>query len=556
MKFLKKAVSWLLIVAMIFTVNIPAFAADITLPDNEAIRFVDKLGAAWNLGNAFDATGCTWLTNELDYESGWCGAKTTEKLITTLAEAGFKTIRIPVSWHDHVDSNNTISTAWINRVQEVVDWCIDAGMYVILNVHHDVEVGYYFPDSANYTTSEKFMKDVWKQISEKFKNYDNRLIFETINEPRLKGNTNYEWWFNINYPPTEILDSVDCINRLNQAALDTIRAAGGNNADRYVLIPGYDTSVDGLTVSGFEMPDDSAKNRLIANFHLYTMDESRYKSEIDRVYEKFVKNGIPAILSEYNLDPGDKQCYDDNSADYLGKFVAYARERGITCAIWDNNADEYKLINRADSAWVHKDIALSVIENGTREILVEAPVVSVSTGDGTAKLTWNAVKNAASYRVYRAESASGAKTLIGTPTATSYTDTSVTAGNTYYYFVTAYDSANAVESEYSSAVSVTVLNDAKIADFVERLYTKLLGRASDANGKAKWIEKLKNGSTAADVAVNFVISDEIEQQKLSNETFVKRMYQTMLDRTPADSEIANWASYLDAGCTYAFVFRG
>ena len=96
----------------------------------------------------------------------------------------------------------------------------------------------------------------------------------------------------------------------------------------------------------------------------------------------------------------------------------------------------------------------------------------------------------------------------------------------------------------------------KINNFVERLYATMLGRASDANGKAKWVEKLLNGATAADVAVNFVLSPELKQQKLSNEKFVSRMYQTMLNRTPSDSEIANWASYLEAGCTYAFVFRG
>ncbi|MBQ8613802.1 MAG: DUF4214 domain-containing protein, partial [Ruminiclostridium sp.] len=107
---------------------------------------------------------------------------------------------------------------------------------------------------------------------------------------------------------------------------------------------------------------------------------------------------------------------------------------------------------------------------------------------------------------------------------------------------------------YSSYFTAEELEN--INNFVERLYTKLLGRASDANGKAKWVEKLKNGATAADVAVGFVLSDELEQQKLSNKTFVTRMYQTMLNRTPADSEIANWASYIEAGCTYAFVFRG
>ncbi|MBQ8612829.1 MAG: DUF4214 domain-containing protein [Ruminiclostridium sp.] len=103
---------------------------------------------------------------------------------------------------------------------------------------------------------------------------------------------------------------------------------------------------------------------------------------------------------------------------------------------------------------------------------------------------------------------------------------------------------------------VKVFDRAKAVRFVERLYTQLLGRASDNTGRLKWVEKLQNGATAADVAVNFVLSPELKQQKLSNKTFVKRMYNTMLNRTPSDSEVENWASYLEAGCTYAFVFRG
>ncbi|MBQ8614387.1 MAG: leucine-rich repeat protein [Ruminiclostridium sp.] len=96
----------------------------------------------------------------------------------------------------------------------------------------------------------------------------------------------------------------------------------------------------------------------------------------------------------------------------------------------------------------------------------------------------------------------------------------------------------------------------KVPNFVERLYTKLLGRSADSNGKAKWVEKLISGSTAADVAKGFVLGAELKQQKINNRTFVRRMYETMLNRTPSSAEITNWASYLDAGCTYAFVFNG
>ncbi len=167
---------------------LPAAADDaVTLPDNEAISFVNGMGAGWNLGNAMDAANCTWLSNEMDYETAWCGAMTTRELIKAVADKGFSTIRIPVSWHNHVDSNFNISEQWMARVKEIVDWSVDAGLYVILNSHHDIEKGYYYPTEAEYKTSEKFVKKIWEQISDEFKDYSDKLVFETSNEPRAVG---------------------------------------------------------------------------------------------------------------------------------------------------------------------------------------------------------------------------------------------------------------------------------------------------------------------------------------------------------------------------------
>ncbi len=492
MKIFKKILSTVM-AAVMFVAAVPmTSSAAVKLPDNEAIEFVDNLGSAWNLGNAFDAVNCTWLTNELDYESGWCGAKTTKSLIKAIKDMGFDTIRIPVSWHNHVDGSNKISSAWINRVKEVVDWSLDEGLYVILNVHHDVEKGYYYPTEAEYATSEKFLTAVWKQVAEKFKDYDERLIFETINEPRATG-TNYEWWFPVNSPSAEVKESVECINKLNQKALDTIRAAGGKNKDRYILIPGYDTSVDGVTVKGFEMPEDTIKNRLIVDFHLYTKSAATYKQVIDKIYSTYVSKGIPAILTEYNLDPGPNK-YNDNSAKYLSEWVAYARERGITCAIWDNNDVAYKLINRADAKWTQEEIAKAIVKAGepnkksssdstiskwTQEEIAKAidkagepnkksssdsknddndDKKSDSTISVTAKqsgfysvISWDKVDGASKYRVYRATSKTGKKTLLKTTTSTKYTSSSGVVGKKYYFFVKSYDSATKKWSDYSDA---------------------------------------------------------------------------------------------------------
>ena len=106
------------------------------IPDNEAMAFLRRMGVGWNLGNTFDA----WRDgpgNEMDIEKYWCGILTTEAMIDALVQAGFSTLRMPVSWHNHVDADFTISAPWLDRVRQVADWALDRGMTVIVNIHHD-----------------------------------------------------------------------------------------------------------------------------------------------------------------------------------------------------------------------------------------------------------------------------------------------------------------------------------------------------------------------------------------------------------------------------------
>ncbi len=191
------------------------------------------------------------------------------------------------------------------------------------------------------------------------------------------------------------------------------------------------------------------------------------------------------------------------------------------------------------------------------EIKLNTPAGLKAVSDnGSAVLTWSSVDDATSYYIYRAESVSGVKTKLGAVSGTTYTDSAVELGKTYYYFVKAVNSTDDIESDYSAAASVIVLDEAKIADFVERLYTKLLGRASDASGKANHINRLKNGYTAAEIGAKFVLSAELAGKKLTNREFVKRMYETFLDRTPSSAEITRWATTLDNGCSYAYILKG
>lgn len=544
MKILKKFTGILMAAVMAVTAMPLTASAAATVPQNEATKFVDGLGAIWNLGNAFDAVDCTWLSDEMQYETGWCGAMTTEKLIKEIKKMGFDTIRIPVSYHNHIDKDYNISEQWLDRVKEVVDWSLDAGLNVITNVHHDIEKEYYYPDSAHYDNSEKYITKVWKQIAEKFSGYDERLVFELINEPRLKY-TNYEWWFQVNNPPAEVVDAVECINKLSQASLDTIRKAGGKNKDRFILVGGYDTSVDGLAVKGFKLPEDTVENRIIVDVHHYTKGKAAYRQVIDKVYEKFVSKGIPAILSEYNLDAGPNK-YNDNSATFLSEWVAYAREHGISCAIWDNNATEYKLIDRATVKWVHEDIAKAIVKAGepamnsgssssssSKDNKKNSKITVSAEQDGFyVNISWNKVDGASKYRVYRATSENGKKTRIAQTTNISTINRDSEAGGTYYYFLRSYDKKSKKWSDYSKPVQLSVTaKKAATALKAEKSGSKLKLSWNKVDGASKYqIYYSVNGGKFKKLAT---VKGGISTTSISGLDFKKNDYQFMI--RPVDS---------------------
>ncbi len=337
------------------------------LPDNEAMAFVKKMGIGWNLGNTFDAHDESWGNrDELMMEKHWVGVLTTREMIQAVRAAGFTTLRLPVSWHNHVDEENfKISEKWLNRVQEVVDYAIDEGMYVILNTHHDLSNKYYFPTNEHYETSAKYIGNVWAQLSERFKDYDDHLIFESMNEPRLQGHER-EWSFDQNN--ADCMEAADCINRLNQLFVDTVRATGGNNASRYLMVPGYAAAPENALGDYFVLPKDSADNKIIVSVHAYTpyafalqdggddtfeITNASQTSEIIRfisnLYKKFVVNGIPVVIGEYGARAkGDNL---QSRVNYAAFYVCVASSRNIPCVWWDNhgfkgNGELFGLLDR------------------------------------------------------------------------------------------------------------------------------------------------------------------------------------------------------------------
>lgn len=355
------------------------------VPDTADFQFVEAMQLGWNLGNTFDASDCTWLDDELDYESAWAGIKTSERLIQTVKEAGFQTIRIPVSWHNHVSGTDfTISDVWLNRVQEIVDIALAQGMYVILNTHHDVGADYYYPTSEYLESSIHYVESIWTQLAEHFADYDERLIFESLNEPRMVG-TNNEWWLNTSDPVCQ--DSVACINAMNQAFVDTIRAAEGQNESRYLMVPGYAASADGALYTGFELPADTVEDKLIVSVHAYTpydfalnengtnafsvkrsSDLAGITGFMDQLYDKFIANGIPVVIGEFGARAKHNT---QERVDFAAAYIQAARARGITCCWWDNNAfigngELFGLIDRASMALRFEEIITAMVKYSVR----------------------------------------------------------------------------------------------------------------------------------------------------------------------------------------------
>ena len=334
----------------------------------------------WNLGNTLDAPG----------ETQWGQPLTTKAMIDTLAASGIKSIRIPTSWNIHMDSNYTVNPNWMKRVKEIVDWAIDDGMYVILNCHHDnynnpakMPKGHgYYPNKTNYIESAKFVYNLWSQIATDFNNgYDEHLVFEVLNEPRLCG-TSHEWWFDKN--ASECVEAAGCLNKLNQFALDAIRETGGNNQKRYVMIPALGASVDSALASAFKMPEDDEEGKLILSAHAYSPYnfamqtpgattftsgmQSELSSTFKRLNDKFIANGYPVIIGEYGAtNKGNLE----ERVKWFEYFNSKTREYGITCFLWDNGApdpsasqgERFGYFDRRNLKWYFPEILDAIVKN-------------------------------------------------------------------------------------------------------------------------------------------------------------------------------------------------
>ena len=333
-------------------------------------ELLEKITIGWNLGNTLDSQGCTWLSNDLDYETGWGNVKTTKTMIDTVKKAGFNTVRIPVSWGDHMDKNGNINKAWMDRVQEIVDYAYKNDMFVILNTHHDLS-WIKLTEKDEKTVTKKF-GNVWKQIAERFKDYDEKLIFEGMNEPRTEGSA--KEWMGGTSAEWEVL------NRLYKTFVDTVRSSGGKNKTRYLILTPYGANSGYSAMAALDIPDD---DRIIVSVHAYlpyNMALNRYSSdkkltdngkrEIDNAFANidkvFLSKGIPVIMDEFGSINKNNT---SERIELVKYYLSTAEKYGVPCCWWDNgtickpeDGEGLGLLNRQTLKWYYKSLVEAIME--------------------------------------------------------------------------------------------------------------------------------------------------------------------------------------------------
>lgn len=367
-------------------------------------QITEAMGLGWNLGNQLEAS-----SGGLPSETCWGNPEVTKELIDTVKAQGFKTVRIPVSYLDMIGDgpDYKIDTDWLDRVQEVVDYVVNNDMFAIVNMHGD---GYYTVDHswllcAEDDDKQTEIKDkygkVWTQIADRFKDYDQHLIFESMNEE-----------FNNDYgKPDE--KAYDNINAYNQIFVDSVRATGSNNEKRWLLLPGWNTNIDYTAGDdyNFKIPTDKGckadGKRIMISVHYYdpfnfTIDENKtaktqwgkyavknydnwgqedyVDSQMALLNEKFVSHGYPVVIGEFGAQDKTEKFADYNEfrrywAEYL---IKAAKKNGVVCVYWDNGYNGNKgfgIINRFDYTITQPDLIVGMMRaiNSTDDYEIPSP---------------------------------------------------------------------------------------------------------------------------------------------------------------------------------------
>ncbi|PZX16814.1 endoglucanase [Breznakibacter xylanolyticus] len=356
-------------------------AAGLGSMSSDALALVKKIHLGWNLGNSLEVPG---------NETEWGNPKTTKAIIDMVKNAGFNAVRIPCAWDGYADqTTHVISSTWLARVKEVVDYCIDNGMYTIINIHWDGGWLEEHPLYANQESVNKKQKAYWEQIANYFNDYDEHLLFAGTNEVHADYNE-----------PT--VEHYTVQMSYNQTFVDAVRSTGGKNAYRNLIIQSYNTNTE-WALKYLNMPTDVVENRLILETHYYSPwdfcgakstespklywgkeggytnvstygQEDYVRTEFGKLKTNFVDKGIPIIMGEYgavnrssNIDNETDRLKHQESRAYFLKYVTQKmKEYGIAPFYWDNGPtanDGFGIFNRSNLT-VSDQKALDALKQG------------------------------------------------------------------------------------------------------------------------------------------------------------------------------------------------
>lgn len=338
-----------------------------------AVELTRLMGNGINLGNTMEAYGHASLgTNAAvsSYETLWGQPVTTQEMITAMKKSGFDTIRIPVAWTNTMNFESgdyTIREDWFARIEEIVGYAMNENMYVIVNDHWDGSWWGMF-GSATAKTRQKAMDmyiSMWTQIAERFKNYSDYLIFESANEElgdRLNDQDIAK--------DSGTLSTNECYeitNKINQTFVDTVRATGGNNSQRFLLIAGYGTDIKNTCDDRYVMPSDSAQNKLLVSVHYYepfsycgsaslsswgTIKHYEKQNELLKMMTKFTDAGYGVIFGEYAVALNGDGSVKDNTCDFINNFLDNCDLYNYCPVLWDCSS----LFKRSTLSWLDTDV--------------------------------------------------------------------------------------------------------------------------------------------------------------------------------------------------------
>lgn len=408
--------------------------------DLSAAELAHYMAPGWNLGNTMEACNSQNLfTNKagLGSETSWQSSKTTKKFISLLKEKGFNSVRIPCGWvAGHITDKEAmkIDEAWMNRVKEIIDYCLYANLYVVINDHWDGGWLEYdgFTDGVNVSEKKEQLRKLWTNIANALKDYDERVLFAGLNEPGVGGASQLAVGSKLDSNSSAFIER---LLDYEQVFIDAVRATGGNNANRVLVVQTPETNIDKAYSNTFDIAQlkDSAKDRLMVEVHFYdpytftlmkndeswgkvalywkghgpsgnwdrtcntiwynnsNVDANKYLQDMmNKLKTKFVNKGYPVIIGEYAASRkqasnynGDQEKHNESITYWYSQVTSLAMKAGAIPFVWDTNYRGYPheaVFNRSsvsiDDAYIYQGL-----QEGSEEGIKQFQIVYPKPSD-------------------------------------------------------------------------------------------------------------------------------------------------------------------------------